>query len=181
MKLSQLQGSLKRFRRTPWRFQQTFQTPLKNLKPFVATISSTLAPISSASVTIDQVVFEPKHLIGFLSEHRLPPQYGHEWCITAESHPVAEGLLEAVFADWVDFVFVPTPQPFVIYADHDGYTTFYANTKSNLNSWCSLLHQEVSRAFRIIRGSSDIAHALYTGLRHDCRSETLGPPWLSAV
>src|SRR2546423_10678814 len=72
MKLSQLQGSLKRFRRTPWRFQQTFQTPLKNLKPFVATISSVLAPIGSASVTIDQAAFEPKPLIGFLPEHHLP-------------------------------------------------------------------------------------------------------------
>ena len=133
MKLSQLQGSLKRFRRTPWRFQQTFQTPLKDLKPFVAAISSAMAPIGSASVTIDRVVFEPRHLIGFLSEHHLPPQYGHEWCITAESQPEAEGLLEAALGDWADFVFVPAPKPFVIYADHDEYATFYANTKSNLN------------------------------------------------
>jgi hypothetical protein len=133
MKLSQLQGSLKRFRRTPWRFQQTFQTPLKNLKPFVATISSALAPFGSASVTIDQVVFEPKRLIAVLSQHHLPPQYGREWCITAESQSEAEGLLQAALGDWVDFVFIPAPKPFVIYADHDEYTTFYANTKSNLN------------------------------------------------
>lgn len=133
MKLSQLQGSLKRFRRTPWRFQQTFQTPLKDLKPFVAAISSAMGPTDSASVTIDHVVFEPKHLIRFLSEHHLPPQYGHEWCITAESQPEAEGLIEAALGDWVDFAFVPAPKPFVIYADHDEYTTFYANTKSNLN------------------------------------------------
>src|SRR5881394_103025 len=101
MKLSQLQGSLKRFRRTPWRFQQTFQAPLKKLKPFVATISSALEPITGAYITIDQVVFEPKHLVGLLSEHRLPPQYGHEWCITAENQPEAEGLLEAVLGDWM--------------------------------------------------------------------------------
>lgn len=42
-------------------------------------------------------------------------------------------MLEAALGDWVDFVFVPVPKPFVIYADHDEYTTFYANTKSNLN------------------------------------------------
>ena len=36
-------------------------------------------------------------------------------------------------SDWVDFVFIPEPKPFVIYADHDEYITFYANTKSNLN------------------------------------------------
>src|SRR5258707_7209180 len=82
MKLSQLQGTLKRFRRTPWRFQQTFQTPLKNLKPFVATISSSLEPLSGACMTIDQAVFEPKHLIKLLSVHSLPPQYGHQWFIT---------------------------------------------------------------------------------------------------
>jgi hypothetical protein len=28
---------------------------------------------------------------------------------------------------------MPAPKPFVIYADHDEYTTFFANTKSNLN------------------------------------------------
>jgi hypothetical protein len=42
-------------------------------------------------------------------------------------------LLEAALSDWIDFIFVPTPKPFVIYADHDEFTTFYANTKSNLN------------------------------------------------
>lgn len=42
-------------------------------------------------------------------------------------------LLEAALGDWVNFTFVPKPKPFVIYADHDEYTTFYANTKSNLN------------------------------------------------
>jgi hypothetical protein len=133
MKLSQLQGNLKRFRRTPWRFQQTFQTPLKKLKPFVATIFSSLEPLSGACLTIDQVVFEPKHLINLLAGHSLPPQYGHEWSITADCKTETEELLEAALGDWVDFVFIPVPKPFVIYADHDEYITFYANTKSNLN------------------------------------------------
>jgi hypothetical protein len=44
-----------------------------------------------------------------------------------------EELLHTAFSDWFDFLFVPTPKPFVIYADHDEYTTFYANTRSNLN------------------------------------------------
>jgi hypothetical protein len=43
-----------------------------------------------------------------------------------------EELLHTAFTDWFDFLFVPTPKPFVIYADHDEYTTFYANTRSNL-------------------------------------------------
>src|SRR5262245_17803853 len=67
MTLSESPGSLKRFRRTPWRFQQTFRTPLKKLQPFVATIVSTHEPFQTASITIDEVVFEPKHLMSLLS------------------------------------------------------------------------------------------------------------------
>jgi len=133
MKLSQIQGSLKRFRRTPWRFQQTFHTPLQNLQPFVSTIASALEPLRGGCVTIDQVVFEPKHLIKLLAEHCLPVEYGHDWSLPAESQHETEVLLEAALGDWVDFVFVPIPKPFVIYADHDEYITFYGNTKSNLN------------------------------------------------
>src|SRR6266566_2954102 len=75
MTLSQMQGSLKRFRRTPWKFQQTFHTPLGNLRPFVATIASALEPLRGGCVIIDQVVFEPEHLIGFLARHSLPAEY----------------------------------------------------------------------------------------------------------
>src|SRR5262245_50394874 len=112
MKLSQVQGTLKRFRRTSWRFQETFQTPLKNLKPFVATISSSLESFSGGCMTIDQVVFEPKHLINLLTGHLLPPQYGHDWSITSDGKAEAEQLLEAALGDWVDFVFIPVPKPF---------------------------------------------------------------------
>ena len=44
-----------------------------------------------------------------------------------------EELLHAALSDWMDFLFVPSPEPFVIYADHDEYTTFYAHSRSNLN------------------------------------------------
>ena len=53
--------------------------------------------------------------------------------VTAVGRQEVEELLHTTFADWFDFLFVPTPKPFVIYADHDEYTTFYANTRSNLN------------------------------------------------
>ena len=42
-------------------------------------------------------------------------------------------LLRTTFSDWIEFVFQPLPKPFVIYADHAEYTTFFANTKGNLN------------------------------------------------
>jgi len=133
MTLSEAPGSLKRFRRTPWRFQRTFHTPLKKLQPFVATIVSSREPLQAASVTIDEVVFEPKHLMSLLSRYSLPSQFGRDWCIATNAELEIAELLEAALSDWVDFAFVPSPKPFVIYADHDEYTTFYANTKSNLN------------------------------------------------
>jgi hypothetical protein len=33
-------------------------------------------------------------------------------------------LLVSAFSDWSDFLFVPRPKPFVIYADHDEWVTF---------------------------------------------------------
>jgi len=53
--------------------------------------------------------------------------------ITANNAEEVSPLLEAALADWVDFVFFSVPKSIVIYADHDEYTTFYANSHSNLN------------------------------------------------
>ena len=133
MTLTHTQGSLKRFRRTPWRFQQTFHTPLQKIPPFVATIVSAHGPLQAASAIIDDVVFEPKHLMSLLSSLCPASELGRDWCINATGPQETSALLQAALSDWVDFAFVPTPKPFVICADHDEYTTFYANKKSNLN------------------------------------------------
>jgi len=133
MTLSETPGSLTPFRRIPWRFQQTFHTPLKKLQPFVAAIVSGHKPLQAAALTIDEVVFEPKHLISLLGRYSLPPECGHDWSVAANGQQEVAELLEAALSDWLDFIFVPVPKPFVIYADHDEYATFYANTKSNLN------------------------------------------------
>ena len=126
-------GSLKRFRRTPWKFQQTFLTPLKDLERFVSIIISAHPPPEKACVTIDQVVFAPKTLKAFLSQHSISEEVGHDISLEAVGQQEIEELLRSTLADWIDFVFIPTPKPFVIYADHDEYTTFYANTQGNLN------------------------------------------------
>ena len=132
MQLSETPSAVKQIRKTPWKFQQTFKTPLKNLRPFVAAILSTASP-ETACITIEQVVFEPKHWIDLLTRHSLIPCYAKGVSVTAVGRPEVEELLHTAFIDWFDFFFVPTPKPFVIYADHDEYTTFYANTRSNLN------------------------------------------------
>ena len=78
-------------------------------------------------------MFEPEHLLDILTRHSLPHQYQKGTAVVAEGQQESEELLHAAFSDTMDFLFVPTPKPFVIYADHDEFTTFYANTRSNLN------------------------------------------------
>lgn len=133
MTVTDSRGSIKRFWRTPWRFQKTFQTPLKKLDPFVAVIISALSPFEKACVTIDGYIFPPKQLRVLLSTHSLSAGLGHDCSLIAHGEAAAAELLRSTLADWVDFLFVPTPKPFVIYADHDEYITFLANTKSSLN------------------------------------------------
>ena len=62
-----------------------------------------------------------------------------------------EELLQTAFTEWFDFLFVPTPMPFVIYADHDEYPTFYSNTRSNLNRVVTRL---VAHGFEQLTGYS---------------------------
>jgi hypothetical protein len=133
MTLFETPGTLARFRRTHWKLQQTFRTPLKTLQPFVEAIISAQKPLETGRVTIDQAVFEPKHVVALLAENSLPPKYGYDWTLEAANQDEIITLLQAVFSDWIDFLFVPTPRCFVIYADHDEYTTFYASQKSNFN------------------------------------------------
>jgi hypothetical protein len=148
MTLSEIPGAVKQFRKKAWRFQQTFLTPLENLRAFVTTIVSA-HEFQGGCLTIDQAVFEPKKLIGLLGKHSIQPRYGHGTSITAHSQAEVAELLEAALGDWVDFIFVPVPKPIVIFADHDEYTTFYANTRSHLNRVVTALS---AQGFKEIRG-----------------------------
>ncbi|MGA3067479.1 MAG: hypothetical protein ABSF29_11605 [Tepidisphaeraceae bacterium] len=144
MTLSETPGSLKRFRQTPWRYQQTFRTPLKNLQPFVAGILSCIQPIQKAIVTFDKVIFEPRNLNALIARKSIAAKsrdsspYLHDWSLSCGGEDAAE-LLTVALQDWLDFLFVPTPKPFVIFADHDEYSTFFAVTKSHLNRVVSTL------------------------------------------
>lgn len=133
MTFAETPGSLKRFRRTPWRFQTTFSTPLRNLPEFSARILSSLGGVRSGIVSIDRVVFEPGNLIGLLHQKGCTGDVAHDVTLEATGAKEVGELLQAVLGDWLDFAFVPSPKPFVLYADHDEFTTFYANSKSNLN------------------------------------------------
>jgi len=149
MTLSENPAALKEFRRTTWKFQQTFQTPLKNLQAFVSTIVSAAEPWRAGCLTIEQAVFEPGHLVALLAKNSIPSRYERGVSLTAAGQEEIEALLCAVLGDWIDFIFVPQPKSFAIYADHDEYTTFYAQTRSNLNRVVKALSD---RGFQIVQG-----------------------------
>ena len=86
--------ALEKFRKSPWEFQQTFETPLKNLHSFVKTILSAVEVVQSGSFTIDLVVFEPTDLISLLESHSIRPTYKHGLCLIAEAQPELEKLLQ---------------------------------------------------------------------------------------
>lgn len=149
MKASSNSKALKQFRRNPWPFQATFQTPLKDLERFVSTFIAVHQPIEGGSVTIDSYVFEPKTLNAFLAEQLISQQITHAVSLEAESQQEVEVLLRATLADWIDFLFIPSPRRFAIYTDHDEYTTFYANTKGNVSKIVGALREN---GFREVDG-----------------------------
>ncbi|MDB6110899.1 MAG: hypothetical protein JWR69_2649 [Pedosphaera sp.] len=124
-------GALKKFRRTPWRFQQTVQRPqASDLDRFVSTIITAHGHIATATVTIDEVVFNTERMTALCPAGST---LTHDSSISAESAEEMHALLVAAFCDGPDFICIPSPKPFVFYADHDDWITFYANNKSNLN------------------------------------------------
>ena len=131
MTLTPASGALKKFRRTPWRFQQTVQQPAPDdLDRFISTIIAAHGNLDSATVTIDEVVFNTERLEALCPAGST---LTHDTSISAKSTAETHALLAAAFWDGPDFICVPTPKPFVFYADHDSWITFYANTKSHLN------------------------------------------------
>jgi hypothetical protein len=131
MTVSFTQGALNKFRRTPWRFQQTVERPeTSELERFVSTIVAANAELQEGTLTIDEVVFNTAKMMELCPTGSI---FAHDSSISANSPDGVRVLLFAAFWDGLDFIFIPTPKPFVFYADHDDWITFYSNTKSNLN------------------------------------------------
>jgi hypothetical protein len=129
--LSKRTEEIQRFRSAPFQLQSTFKTPLKELQRFVATF---LAPfrLQGGILSTDEVVFEPKNLKRELANSTGQNDDWYRLNIRAQGQHDVERLLQAALGDWVDFAFLPTPELFAIYADHDEYTTFYGSNESHL-------------------------------------------------
>jgi hypothetical protein len=105
----------------------------------VKTIVSAGEVVQSGSFTVDQFVFEPTDLISLLESHSIRPTYSHGPCLTAETQPEVEELLRTILSEWIDFLFIPQPESFAIFADHDEYSTFYAHSRADLDRLTSAL------------------------------------------
>ena len=146
MTITPTPGALKKFRRTPWRFQQTVKRPDPgDLERFVSAIISAHGSLGAATVTIDAVIFDTVRMSGLC-----PAGTGltHDVSLAARSVEEAQELLVATFWDGPDFICIPTPKPFVFYADHDDWITFYANTKAHLNHVIEVL---ASYGYKIVQ------------------------------
>jgi len=128
MVITPTSGALAKFRRTPWRFQLTLE--LGDVDQFVDLILESHVAISGGTVTIDEVVFDLKQLEAVCPAET---KFVHDCSIAAQSREELRALLAAAVGDGPDFLFIPTPKPFVFYADHHYLITFCANTKSHLN------------------------------------------------
>jgi hypothetical protein len=152
MRIVESPGALKRHRRVKWEFQQTFVTPLNDLPRFVDVIMSRLPGVEAALVELDSFVFEPRYeLVPLFAENSLPQTYDDGLTIEALGETEVRRLLQAALSEWVDFLMVPTPRPFVLYADHDEYITFLAHRKGLLNGVTGALTAAKFRAVEYVR------------------------------
>ncbi len=139
-------GTLKKFHRTPWRFQQTVKRPkATDLDRFVSTILSAHGGFEAVTVTIDAVIFDTVRMSALCPTG---PTLTHDVSLAAQSAEEAQTLLVAAFWDGPDFICIPTPKPFVFYADHDDWITFHANTKSHLNH---VIEPLVSHGYKLVQ------------------------------
>ena len=116
-----------RLRESPFPFQRTYVTPLTDLPRFVQSLLSSFQ-LSEATVRIETIVFKPEELVEYLQSFGIVTNEGelNRADLVAENVVEATELLEHVFGEWIDFAFIPAPKSFVIYADHDEYTTVFA-------------------------------------------------------
>jgi hypothetical protein len=134
MTVSETSGDISRLKRTPWRFQETIDMSSGNgAEEFVSTILDSGTDSQEAAVTISEIVFDSTKMDALLAA--TPGFKLTRHCsVTAKGQLEIGLLLNAAFEDGNDFVVFLKPKPFVIYSDHHWLTTFFANTKSNLNS-----------------------------------------------
>lgn len=129
---SAIPDAIRDFRGDPWRHQRTLLTPRTRMSSFLSALFN-IFPVEQAVASTDQVVFQPDNVLGLLAKRELRPEDHWGFCVSASGASDAAALLAAMLTDWIDFVFVPSPASFAVYADHDEYLTLYTPSQSDLD------------------------------------------------
>ena len=107
-------------------------TPRRKMASFLSELVSVF-PIDHGVASTDEVVFEPDNFLQLLNTREIPIDNYWSFCAEASNAEDATALLNAMLNDWIDFVFLPSPARFAIYADHDEYLTIYVPISSALD------------------------------------------------
>jgi hypothetical protein len=124
--------SIGQFRANPYPYQKTLVTPRSNLAVFISALLAWFT-VDHGAVSTDQVVFEPDTFLELLKARDLTIENYWTFCAEASNSEDVPVLLNAMLSDWIDFVFVPSPTSFAIYADHDEFLTLYLPSSSALD------------------------------------------------
>ena len=133
-------------REAPFPFQQTYVTFERDLHRFVHALLESFE-FNDATIGIETFVFTPHELIACLSSFGILTEEGEEGALNgavihAANPSEATTLLECVMGEWIDFAFLPSPNTFAIYADHDNYTTVFTATPELLASVRSAMDKQ---------------------------------------
>jgi len=130
--LPSIPEAFQQFRCNPWPYQRTLVTPRKNMASFLSALLGAF-PVDRGVASTDQVVFEPDSFLELLKARELAIENYWTFCAEASNIEDVTLLLDALLNDSIDFVFVPLPESFAIYADHDEFLTLYVPTSSGLD------------------------------------------------
>jgi hypothetical protein len=133
-------GELKRLRARVSPEQATFHVPPARAADFATALCAAGAGADGARIVIANVVFPARHLNAALGRSDPEAVLARETVVDAgagEAHP----LLTAALGDCVDFWFVPSPGGFLLFADHDEYSTVFAHKKSAVSRSTAALTQ----------------------------------------
>ena len=129
--LPSIPEAIHQFRANPWPHQKTLVTPGENMAKFLTALLVAL-PVDRGVASTAEVVFDPDNFLELLKARDLPIENYWTFCAEASSTEDVAVLLEAMLKDWIDFVFVPSPTSFAMYADHDEFLTLYVPSSSAL-------------------------------------------------
>ncbi|HEX4320258.1 MAG TPA: hypothetical protein VHZ52_05105 [Acidobacteriaceae bacterium] len=106
-------------------------------------MESFLSPyaLENGVLSSDLIVFQPDNLLSLLVDNFIQVEDHWDFIVEAKGQESIRKLLLAALSDWVDFLFVPSPELFAIYADHDNYITFYSPDQEGLHTLQSVLTQ----------------------------------------